>query len=100
MGTPLTIRSTNELIYDYMLSSSYRSPWVYDPSFALKQDADVWEIVRNDAVVLSSLSRRNQSIVRPWRITPPQRSEDEQSKILAGICQEAFSNIERFSAVR
>ena len=104
MVTPLAVRGVSELIYDYQLSSSYKSPWVYDPSFALKQEPDIWEVVRNDVVFASAIQRRTQSIVRPWRVVPnrfavvkgqdPKQADD--SKRVASICHEGLSRIDRF----
>jgi len=108
MVTPLAVRGVSELIYDYQLSSSYKSPWVYDPSFALKQEPDIWEVVRNDVVFASAIQRRTQSIVRPWRVVPnrfavvkgqdPKQADD--SKRVASICHEGLSRIDRFDAAR
>lgn len=100
MGTPLLIRSPNDWIYNFQLSSAYRSPWVYDPSFALSRDPDIWEVVRNDTNTLAAIQRSNQNIVRPWRVVANRYAEDEPSKIKARICQEGLGNISRFNAAR
>lgn len=108
MGLPLVRRTTHDLLYSYQLSSAYRSSWVYDPSLALASDADVWEIVRNDAVILGAMVRRNQAIVRPWRVVPNRHASGtnqekgalDAAKRLAGVCEEAFDNIDRFDVKR
>lgn len=108
MGTPLATVSTNDLIYSYMLASRYRSPYVFDPSNALANDADIWTTLMADADVASCIQRRNQSIVRPWRVVPSphgtskslgQESIDASRKF-AAICHEGLSNIDRFDAAR
>lgn len=108
MGTPLIVRSSNDLIYDYQLSSAYRSSWVYDPSYALRQEPDIWEVAKNDVVILSAMQRRNASMIRTWRVVPNSHAQGtngdkkvgDASKRLAGICSEAIGNIDRFDAAR
>jgi hypothetical protein len=39
----LQLRSPNDLLYNYWLSSAYKSPWVFDPSLPLAKDPDIWE---------------------------------------------------------
>lgn len=100
MGTPLAIRSPNDLTFDYMLSSSYKSQWVYDPSFALSREADVWEIVRNDGDLLGSMERFSGAVVKTWRIEPPKHGKEKVDKQLAEIASKCFDKIDRFSACR
>lgn len=96
----LTNKSTSDLMYDYALSSAYRSQWVFDPSGALLKDPDVWEIVRNDVSFLSSIERSAKAIVRPWRIEAPKGAKDKLSKSFAAICEEGLGYIDRFNASR
>ena len=108
MATPLTIFNTNDLLYSYLLASRYRSPWIYEPSNAFLREPDLWEIVRNDADILSCIQRRSQGVVRPWRIVPPPhatskfvaKASGEATKRTAAICYEAFGYIDRFEASR
>jgi hypothetical protein len=82
-----------------MLSSSYRSPWVYDPSGADLKDPDIWEVVRNQTDILAEILRRNNNIVRPWRVAPnyhasfnaKDRKQLDDSKRLAAIAHEGLS---------
>jgi len=83
-----------------MLSSAYKSAWVYEPSLALSKDADIWEIVRNDAVIMSAMDRRLKGIVRPWHIEPPSGSKSKENKLAATICESALSKIRLFDAAR
>ena len=100
MTTPLAIRSVSDLQYDYALSAAYRSPWVYNPSGADSKDPDLWEIVRNQTDILAEVLRRNNQIVRPWRVTTNyhanwnkrDREVVDQSKRLAAICHEGISH--------
>lgn len=96
MATPLTIRSTNDWLYDYSLSSAYKSQWVYDPDFALSRDPDIWEVARRDAVLFGECDRRSRNIVREWHVEPPKKSRAEGDRILADIVAEAFEQIENF----
>ena len=100
MTTPLAIRGTADLVYSYMLSSSYRSPWVYDPSGADLKEPDIWEVVRNQTDILAEILRRNNNIVRPWRVAPnyhasfnaKDRKQLDDSKRLAAIAHEGLSH--------
>ena len=100
MGSPLLVRSPNDLLYDYLLSSAYRSQWVYDPSFALSRDPDVWEVVRNDADLLGSMERYCSAVVKPWRIEPPKHGKEKKDKQYAEAASKCFDRIERFGASR
>jgi phage gp29-like protein len=94
------IRSTNDWIYDYALSSAYRAAYVYDPDFALSRDADIWEKVRRDAVILSSIERRERALVREWRVEPPRNSKKKSDKMAASVVEDAISRIHRFNEAR
>lgn len=108
MATPLTTRSTSDLLYAYMLSSAYRSPWVYSPSGADLKDADIWEIVRNQTDMLAEIQRRNNNIVRPWRIAPSyhasystaNKKAIDESKKLAAITHEGISHCSNLDEAR
>lgn len=100
MVTPLAIRSVSDQIYGYMLSSAYRSPWVYSPSGADAKEPDMWEIVRNQTDMLAEINRRDNNIVRPWRVAPNYHASYstkdkkimDSSKQLAAICHEGVSH--------
>lgn len=93
-------RSTSDVIYDYALSSAYRSPYVYDPSFALWREPDIWEIVRNDGSFLSSIDRSSRSIVKPFRVEAQKSEKNKAGKQCAAICEEALQGIYRLNAAR
>lgn len=99
-SSALLIRSPHDLLFDYALSSAYKSSWVYDPSLALARDPDIWEVVRRDPVVMSAMDRREKGIVKPWHVEPPRNSKDENDKRLAGICEDALGQIWKFNAAR
>ena len=110
MTIPLTIRSINDQIYAYQLSSAYKSPFVYDPSYSLSKEADIWEIVRNEAGLQSAIDRAINAVVRPWRVEPskfagssfnPETKEvSDNSKKLASICHEALDNARELNKAR
>ncbi len=99
-NTSLLIRSPNDLLYSYYLSSAYRSTWVYEPSIALARDPDIWEVVRRDPVIMSSMERRKNNLVKPYHCEPPRNSNSDQDKRAAGICEDAIGQIARFDAGR
>ena len=108
MATPLTIRSTSDLLYSYQLSSAFRSPWVYSPSGFDLKEADAWEIVRNQTDMLAEINRRNNNIVRPWRVSPnhhasfntKNKSTLDASKRLSAICHEGISHCGQLDEAR
>ena len=100
MTNPLLIRSTNDLLYSYSLSSAYRSAWVYDPDFALYKDADIWEKVRRDPVVLSSMDRRERSIVREWHTESPTGSKEKKDSLYSAVVNDALCEVTNFSQAR
>ena len=109
MAVPLVIRSQNDLLYAYQLSAAYRSPWVFDPDMALRSEPDIWEIIRNEPVVLAELERRNRNVVRPWRVIANRHATKskniskgmkDDSKKLAGIVGEGIGYIAEFNAAR
>lgn len=98
--TLLTVRSVHDQLYGYALSSAFRSAWVYDPSYALHREPDIWEMVRNDANTASAIDRSNRAIIRPWRISPFDGSRDEGDQRIARVVQDGLRHIDRFNARR
>lgn len=96
----LQLRSPNDLLYNYWLSSAYKSSWIFDPSLPLAKDPDIWETVRRDPVILSAMDRRVRNLVRPWKVEPPAGSRREVDKRVAGVVQDAIGQIDRFNAAR
>ena len=108
MALPLQNRSTSDQIYGYLLSSSYKSPWVYSPNgFDLKND-DIWETVRNQTDLLAEIIRRDNNIVRPWRVSQNHHASFtlknklmiDQSKQLSAICHEGISHCTNLDEAR
>lgn len=108
MTQPLQIRGTADLTYSYAVSSAYKSPWVYDPSGADYKDPDIWEVCRNQSDILAEVIRRNNQIVRPWRVAPNHHASYnaknkqviDDSKRLAALCHEGLSHCETLDESR
>lgn len=91
-----------------MLANRFRSPWVYSPSNAELKEPDIWNILLNDTDIRAIRQRRNQNLIRPWRVTPSphasQRKADkttaDASKRKAAICNEALSYLSNFDEAR
>lgn len=97
MATPLVTRSVNDLQYGYMLSSAYRTAWVYEPAFYQAKEADFYEVVLRDTNTCSSIYRHINNVVRPWRVEPPPGSKREEDKTVAAITQHAFQKIRGYN---
>lgn len=98
--TLLGVRSTADWIYSYALSSAFRSQYVYDPSFALMKEPDIWEVVRNDVATTGAIMRSTNSIVRPCRVEPFHGSKDKPDRELAAVCADILPYIKRFNTRR
>jgi len=97
---PLQIRSVQDQIYDAMLSSSYRTSFVYDQSYALFKDPDIFEVIMRDASFAGSIDRFQNSVVRPWRVEAPKGTRNPQSKKVARIVEAALRESLLFDDMR
>lgn len=101
-------RSTSDLFYDYMLASAYRSPWVFSPNGFDIKNPDMWDVVRNQTDILAEILRRDNNIVRPWRVAPnyhasyskASKQTLDQTKELAAICHEGLSHCTNIDEAR
>lgn len=100
MNAPLQIRSVQDQIYDYMLSSAYKTAWIYDQSYALYKDADVFEVIMRDASFAGSIDRFQNSVVRPFRVEAPKGTKNTQSKKAARIVEDAIRQSVMFDDMR
>lgn len=98
--TLLSVRSVSDWLYAFGLSSAFRSPYTFEPSFALSRDADIWELVRNDLTIDGAIDRSNKSIVRPWRIEAFDGSKDKPDKQIAAVLKDGLGQIELFNVRR
>lgn len=97
---PLLTRSVSDALYDYSLSSAYRTAWVYEPSFALARTPDVWEIVRNDVSFSASFDRYCNNVTKPWHVEAAKKSKDKKDQQYAGIVEDAIGQIFDFDTSR
>ncbi len=73
--------------------------WVYDPSFALDSDGEVYQKVLRDPVAAHSIRFRKHLVAGPeWRIEPA--SDSDQDKAAAEIVGELVSKIRGFTDAR
>lgn len=100
MGAPLQIRTVADQIYDAMLSSAYKNSWIYDNSYALSKDSDIFEVILRDASFASSIDRFQNSVVRPFRVEAPKGTKNTQSKRAARIVEEALRQSMLFDDMR
>jgi hypothetical protein len=100
MSTPLQLRSVNDQLYDWMLSAAYRTSWVYDQSYALYKDPDIFEVIMRDAAFAGSIDRFQNSVVRPWRIEAPKGTRNIQSKKAARVVESAIRESSLFDDMR
>ena len=100
MAVPLLQRTINDLLYAYQLSATFKSDHVYEQSFALGKDPDIWEVFLRDVSFASSVDRFQSSMVRPYRIKPPKGSKNTQVKVGARIIEEAIGRSMMFDDMR
>ena len=102
MTLPLQTRSYTTDLYTQALSSIY-TYWdrVRDPSYALAQDVDIFEIMQRDPKVHQGVQDRLTSVAGPdWRIYPFNNSKDEKDVALAKLVDDAFRFIPHFADAR
>jgi len=90
--------SANE--YNRALSTAYSS-WsvLYDQSYALQRDPEVWEKTQRDSTIAQATSTRLQMICgREWFCEPG--ADDDASKEAASICDQVIRNIRGFQESR
>lgn len=100
MTAPLQIRSVQDTIYDAMLSAAYSTAWIYDQSFGLYKDADIFEVVLRDAAFASSIDRFQNSVVRPFHVEAPKGTRNPQSKKAARVVEDAIRQSSLFDDMR
>lgn len=102
MSLPLQTRNPNIDLYSQALSAIY-SYWdrVRDPSYALAQDIDIYEIMQRDPKIFQGVQDRLTSVAGPdWRIYPFNNSKDEKDVALAKLVDDAFRFIPHFADTR
>lgn len=90
--------SVSSDIYVQALSAAYRAGRrIYDPEFALRQDPEIYEKIRRDAVIAQALTFRKHLIAgRSWNIEPS--GTEPADKKAAVVVRELIAKIERLSS--
>lgn len=99
---PLLTKSYNTDLYSYALSAVYQF-WdrVRDPSYALFQDVDIWEVLQRDPKVYQIIQQRLHDVAGPeWHVEPHNNSKDPADKTVAQVTEDAFHEIEHFADAR
>lgn len=91
--------STNAIGYATSVSAALAQVWLYDPSFALRQDAECYEKQQRDLVVSGALDVLQRSIVgHAWHFEPDTTGDtalDRKGRDLARIV-ESLTKQQRF----
>lgn len=98
--SPLLQASVSDQLYGYALSSAYRRAYVYDPSYALSKEPDIWEIVRSDVGFSASIDRYTNQVTKPWHVEAAKKSKDEKDQQYAEIVSDAIGQIFDFDNAR
>lgn len=102
MTLPLQVRSYTTDLYTQALSSIWSFyDRVRDPSYALAQDVDAWEVMRRDPKIYQGTTERLHAVAGPnWRVFPFNNSRDRRDMLLAKICEDAIRRIPHFADAR
>ena len=101
MTVPLQSRA-----YTEQYASAIAALWEYyqnisDPSFALKNDIDAWEMcLRHPAFYQGTQQRLNDVAGPEWRVFPGNSSKDPRDILLAKVVEDALRSIRDFSGAR
>lgn len=102
MTVPLHNSNRNYLIYADALSSVW-SWWdmVTDPSYALRQELDLWEILHRDPKTRQGIDQRLNDVAgREWRVLPGMGSQTRGAKLKAAIMTAMLKRLPHFSDAR
>lgn len=97
---PLLHRSVHQDLYAWALAQAYLGDWrVYDPSYALSQDPDIYAKVERDAIIAQAI-RQRQHAVAGKRWTVESASDDPRDKRLAQVVEQLLKKVKRFNPAR
>lgn len=102
MTLPLQQRSYTTDLYSYALSAIYQFyDRTRDPSYALSQDVDIYEIMLRDPKVHQGVQDRLTSVCGPdCKVAPFNNSKDPNDVALAKLVDDAFRFIPHFADAR
>lgn len=102
MTMPLLIKNRNQQLYSDALSSVWM--WwdmVTDPSYALQNELDIWEILQRDPKCYMGIQQRLSDVAGPrWRVFPFNNSKKKADKLVAGIFEDALRRVPSFADFR
>lgn len=96
--SPLSATAYEQWAWGYRAAERYY-PWVYDPSFALGTDEDVYEKVRRDAVTAQAMLFRRH-MVAGRDVSVEAASDNEDARLAASIVQDILEQVELFGESR
>lgn len=102
LPSSLTRNSRNTMQYADAISAVW-AWWdlIADPSYALREDLDIWEVAQRDPKVYQGIQQRLNSIAgRQWRVMPAGDSKRKAAKIKAGIIDAMLRKIPHFQDAR
>ena len=98
----LSHASRNSLIYSDAISAVY-AWWdlIADPSYALREDINTWDVMLRDPQVYQGVQQRLNAIAgREWKVMPSGNSKRPASKIKASILDAMMRRIPHFQDAR
>lgn len=98
----LSRNTRNSLIYADAISAVW-AWWdlIADPSYALREDLDIWEVCQRDPQVYQGIQQRLNAIAgREWRVMPAGNSKRPGSRIKAAIMDAMLRRIPHFQDAR
>ncbi len=102
MTMPLVNRNRNIGLYADAISAVW-AWWdmVTDPSYALQQELDIWEILQRDPKCYQGIQQRLNDVAGPtWRVFPFNNSKRKQEKFLAAWAEGMLRRIPHFADAR
>lgn len=99
MTVPLQTRAFADEEYVGALRSAYAGVKLYDPSFALAQDPDVWEKMLRHPTIRTEVEKRLHAVAgRHWHVEPASDAEDDKQK--AEIVEEIIRRVRGLNMAR
>ena len=98
----LSRNTRNTLIYSDAISAVW-SWWdlIADPSYALREDLDIWEVAQRDPKVYQAIQQRLNAIAgREWRVMPRGNSKSPAAKAKANILDAMLRRVPHFQDAR
>lgn len=102
LPSSLTRNNRNTMMYADAISSVW-AWWdlIADPSYALREDLDIWEVMQRDPKVYQGVQQRLNAIAgREWRVMPRGNGKHKAAKIKASILDAMLRRIPHFQDAR